>query len=156
MPRLDNKPKFYYHITTKDLDKKKVLTPYVLGDMRPEEEPDVPRICVGPSVPHCLISITISPVVADSVFIYRTFRKVKAHYPFGVFDSGVTKEKWILKPTTFIQIGSISLAVLSFIDDITDSLADGNIDRQKHHLRVFSHIFHENGELNTWKSARKS
>jgi hypothetical protein len=145
MHRKDFVKRFYYHITNEDFGKKKILTPQETSPCRPVEEPNLPRICVAPSVPHCLVSVAISG--RNKIYVYRTFNKVQAYYPYGVMDSHVTKEKWILAPTKFILVKKISIPVSGFIEEYTKGIPDNKRGLQRFYLKMFKQIFNQDGSF---------
>ncbi len=100
-------PRFYYHITNEHWKKKKRLFPRKDGDQRGYGEPKVRRICVAPDIIRCFLAIPYSNNGFISYNIYRTYRKTYAYYPYEVVDSIVTREKWLIDPTTFVRIGEI-------------------------------------------------
>jgi len=69
-----------------------------------ENEPDNKRICVAPTIAHCLTAL---PQGSHGIHIYRTYYKVKAKKPYDVFDAEITKEGWLTRPTIFMYIGTI-------------------------------------------------
>jgi len=108
---LYNHRRYWYHISTTLKNKYVNLIPWdeVTGMNRSGAEPEGKRICVSPTIEQCLTAI---PYYLSQVStIYRTKSKVKAHKPRRVFDAQITKEGWLLKPTSFIKIG-----VLHFSD----------------------------------------
>lgn len=133
------KPQYFYHISTYDLGKSKIFKPKV-GDFACDE-PDTPRICVAPTVAHCLSSIYVD----DRRHIYRTKRKEKAVYPYNVIDSCVTKEKWLLKPTKFIKVHIIPMEVSEKIYYVSSKhRGDGCLKSQRNDLKNISQILIKN------------
>jgi len=99
---------YWYHVSTTLKDKHVRLTPWDedKGFNRGGYEPDGKRICVAPSVEQC---ITAVPYILETKFnIYRTKSKLRADRPKDVFDSKVTHEGWLHKPTQFVKIGILS------------------------------------------------
>ena len=125
-------PRYWYHVSSTLSDKKVYLKPWdnSKGFNRTNNEPDVPRICVAPSVEHCLTAIPYYP--GDKYVIYRTARKIKATQAHGVFDASVTKEGWIEKPCMFVRVGTLSLPQVSEGEgkDIICETASGDDIRQ--------------------------
>jgi hypothetical protein len=72
-----------------------------------EEEPRIKRICVAPTIAHCLSAVVMYDRVAN---IYRTKRRVNASKCWGVGDSEITKEHWLFRPTEFELVGSIDIS----------------------------------------------
>ena len=102
------KKKYYYHITTKRWGKEVILYPkkkFQLKDCnRPDDEPDIAKICVSPTLWGCLGAIQES----RGISVYRTKNKVFGTKAYGVLDSSVTGERWITNPTTFIKVLTLS------------------------------------------------
>ena len=145
-PRKDFVKRFYYHITNEYLGNKIVtLSPRKFSPSRPVEEPKLSRLCVAPSVPHCLVSIAMCG--ESKIHIYRTFNKVQAYYPYGVVDSHVTKEKWILFPIKFILVKEISIPVHKFIQEFTHGIPDKIRESQIFYLNIFKNIFNQDGSF---------
>jgi hypothetical protein len=140
----DPNRKFYYHLTTSRLGKKRLLIPRDYGMHRGIGQPNLARICVGPDVAHCFSAI---PLYNKKYYVYRTYRKVEAYYPYNVFDSNITKERWIINPTVFILVNEIPLYVSKCINVITDHTPDCYPVKQKQYLKLFSLMFNEKGDL---------
>ena len=71
-------------------------------------------------------------MLSDTYTVYRTKILVKASKPYEVFDSNVTKEGWIEKPTVFIRIGTISLEDVEKgenVNNVISPSASGNDPR---------------------------
>jgi len=100
--------KHYYHITQKEWEKEVTLFPRKIGDNRPNEEPKTARICVAPTLAHCLIALGQSLSEHCFLFVYRTKHPVKAESPYGVADSHITKEMWLKTPTQFKRVRTFS------------------------------------------------
>ena len=66
------------------------------------------RICVAPSIEHCLTAVPYVP--GDTFAIYRTHQKCRAEPPVGIYDSHITGEGWIQEPTIFVKIGALTLS----------------------------------------------
>jgi len=108
--KIDKVARYYYHITSNDDFRKEwgdetTLSP-IEGNKgnRCWDEPSNPRICVAPSIAHCISALPYCGKY--QYFVYRTKDKEFACYPYGVEDSLVTKEKWTIKPTKFIFYGN--------------------------------------------------
>lgn len=124
-------PRYWYHISTNL--KKKVIDLIPLNSYhkdivnRPLSEPSDARICVAPSVEHC---ITALPYCYGDIYnIYRTQNEVIANPPRNVHDSDVTLEGWIQEPTTFVKIGVFHLKDVDphVREIITESASGDNI-----------------------------
>lgn len=103
------KPRFWYHVSQKNIGYKAYFEPreiYVAG------ESIRPRICVAPTVAHCLAAVSHK----KDVYIYRTYRKVAARYPYSVCDSYITKERWLLDPTCFILQAKMNYGEIGLIE----------------------------------------
>lgn len=57
------------------------------------KEPPTPRLCVGPTIASCFGA----RLFEGDVFVYQTVPR-KANEPRGVWDSFMTREKWIVPP----------------------------------------------------------
>ncbi len=95
-PTMWTKPRFWYHISEKNLGYKAYFEPREIECLG---EPSRPRICVSPTVAHCLSAICAH----DKVYVYRTYRKMSARYPYGICDSYITKERWLFGETCFLR-----------------------------------------------------
>ncbi len=95
---------YFYHVTPRSLGKSYTFKPKdIMGcDYR---EPDIKRVCVAPTISGCFAAIHTG---YGNYNVYRTKRKVKAYITYNVADVGVTREKWLLSPTEFIKVGTIS------------------------------------------------
>lgn len=102
------KARHWYHLSTTLKQLKVILTPRDNdeGFNRSESEPNDKRICVSPSIEHCLTAIPYSKW--DKFTIYKTRDKVVAKCPIDVFDSKITKEGWITTRTVFNRIGFLN------------------------------------------------
>ena len=67
-------------------------------------EPSIARICVAPSVAHCMSAIAMYSKV---LYIYRTKHRVLGTQPYKVSDAKLTRERWLLRPTEFVLAGKI-------------------------------------------------
>lgn len=102
------KTRYWYHVSDSLTKERLRLTPRKEGVNRCEDEPKTPRICVAPSIEHCLTAIpygTYTPLR-----VYRTTRKVTADKSMGIIDSVVTKEHWITKKVCWKKIGVFDLS----------------------------------------------
>lgn len=71
-----------------------------------ESEPKVKRICVAPTAAHCMSAIGFG--YSTSVYVYRTRRRVFAAKAWGVDDSVITHEHFLLRKSRFELVASIS------------------------------------------------
>lgn len=101
--------RYWYHLSSTIKHEQVLLKPWdnSRGFNRTDTEPNDERICVAPSIAHCLTAIPYCP--GDKYAIYRTKSMVKANPPYNVFDCKITKEGWIQKPTVFKRVGTIYL-----------------------------------------------
>jgi len=101
--------RYWYHVSSTLHDPEITLIPRNndCGFNRNPMEPNVNRICVGPSIAHCLTAIPYS--IFAPYNIYRTKSPVRATRSHDVFDTRITLEGWLLKPTRFIKIGAITM-----------------------------------------------
>lgn len=98
---------YWYHVSTTLKQKYVTLVPWDenKGFNRGGAEPLGKRICVAPTIEQC---ITAVPYILETSFnIYRTKSPIIADHPKGVFDSIVTQEGWLHKPTKFVKIGML-------------------------------------------------
>ena len=116
------RPQYYYHITDKDWGKSVTLKPRVNGVNRGFDEPKLSRICVGPSISHCLASAVTN---AAEMSIYRTRNKVLAYYPVEVHDVKYTREKWLLRPINFVYVGTLASSIS---EEVEWNHLDGSYD----------------------------
>ena len=106
MPKFDyTKKRYWYHLSF-DLDKDEIeIYPWDKRKHRSAGEPNGKRLCMAPSVAHCLTAIP----QRSHYFIYRTPFKITVQEPDGVYDSDITKEGWITEKIKLKRIGSINL-----------------------------------------------
>ena len=146
--RIDNTKRYYYHITGRRWKKTVKLFPRSEGENRAVSEPDTPRICVAPSISHCLIamSLTVDNYV-DNFSIYRTHNKTTAFFPHEILDSYITRERWLTFPMKFKKIGTLnknSKALTTFVRNGEGlTFGDGDIESmcfQRKWLKKFQAI----------------
>lgn len=104
-----NAERYWYHVSSTLKAKRVTLTPRANdeGFNRAEDEPDIKRICVCPTIEGCLTAIPYGR--RDTLTVYRTTKKIPARKAYDVFDSTVTQESWITKRTRFIRVGFLNL-----------------------------------------------
>lgn len=100
-----NKKRYWYHLSHSFDSDFIVICPWERRSRRAASEPDGKRLCVSPSIAHCLTALPHRLIYT----IYRTKEKVIAEEPVGVYDSVITKEGWITKKVELIKIGKIDL-----------------------------------------------
>lgn len=131
--------RYWYHVTdTKHWGESIILNPRIpvrLG----EDEPQIERICVAPTVAQC-----ISAVRPEESFlcIYRTATPVSAYWPNGVSDYRITQEKWLLRPTRFVNVGYIDDYITNALYSIFSKLGYAcgdktNLHKQKNILNDY-------------------
>lgn len=107
-----DKPRYWYHISSATLRSKARLKAFKNEDAatREETEPNVPRICVSPSLDKCILAVPVGGL--NTYKIFRTSSKVVARKPFRVkkrdilpFDAEITEEHWLLEDTDFVKVG---------------------------------------------------
>jgi hypothetical protein len=95
-------PKYYYHITSRRWPSRIRLKPKKRNELwwsnRPDEEPDIARVCVSPIISGCFLAVDVPCSVC---YVYKTENKVRAAVPWKVVDMRVTGERWIIRPTYF-------------------------------------------------------
>jgi len=111
------KQNHYYHLTEKYSEKNIRLVPFIDSKYRGPEEPQVSRICVCDSMAGCFVSVYFWEF-EHSWNMYRTSEPVYAVKPYGILDSKVTGEHWLLEPTKFDFICNLK----SFIEKYEDEL----------------------------------
>jgi len=104
-----NKKRYWYHLSYNFSTPEIEIFPWDNWRRRAGSEPSGNRLCVCPSVAHCLTALPHRPLY----HIYRTFSKIIAEEPEGVYDSEVTKEAWIVKKIKLKKIGFIDLDKIS-------------------------------------------
>jgi len=103
-------PRYWYHISSTLHKKTEYLIPRDNEKCfnRSSSEPHVKRTCVAPSVEHCLTAVPYAP--GDKFTIYRTLKKCRATKPNEVYDAHITGEGWLMEPTLFVKVGSLTLS----------------------------------------------
>jgi hypothetical protein len=131
----DGCPKYYYHLTDKvDWCKIENLVPLEgNGGGRGKNEPTNDRICVAPSIAHCIAAI---PYYDPEVyFVYRTLKKVIGYWPYGVPDAHITRERWLINTTKFIWFATLSIRLFVANKNVdSNNFTAGsiwNLERQK-------------------------
>jgi hypothetical protein len=149
------KPQYWYHLTNQiNWGHYKTLKPKSNVVFEDAGEPALPRICVGPSVPHCLASIHPSTLFK----VYRTKYKVRAVIPWRVSDVSITKERWLVQPTEFVFVRRLDKDISSFIMDNSSSYRGWDVKNksleyfyaktnQEMELRFFQKVFSYNGNF---------
>lgn len=95
----------WYFITQRDMGDTMSLTPRT-PILKNDDEPDTHRICVAPTAAHCMSALNLD---AGNLHVYRTRRKVKARVPYGVYDSHITKEHWLVSKTRFTRVETLKI-----------------------------------------------
>ena len=126
----------YYHVTqAADWGKEIRLKPRNFGRNRAPEEPQTARICVGPSVAHCLTALGSSLYISTPIHIYRTKYRVTAVKPNHVEDARITKEMWLLRPIRFVHVGTLDAERVDALNLGFDTGAKEYARSQTHHLQ---------------------
>ena len=109
-PRLDKTKRYYWHLSDDPRlgAKEYEFKPYVEGACRHEDEPSISRFCVATTPAGCFVAIPLGNS-ARPYFLYRTKRKVNAHYAYNVPDSGVTGERWRLHKSRYLMIARFNI-----------------------------------------------
>ena len=135
-------PNFLFHVTTKKSWGKQVqLTPRKTGKNRAIGEPEIKRICVAPTISRCFIAIPYEET--ETYYIYRTLRKVQGYYPYDVFDSRITREKWLISPISFIKIGVVPNHLLKLFPEESNL----EYEKQRKSLKVIREILKSNTDI---------
>jgi len=137
-------PRYWYHVSATLTKKQVYLAPRDNSKSinRNYSEPNDKRICVAPSVAHCLTAIPYHP--GEKYTIYRTFRKCIASQPREIYDAHITNEGWITYPTMFERVGFLSLP--SFAEE-----ADVNIPEES----ASSNCLQQCGKVLKWWQRHK-
>ncbi len=101
--------RLWYHCTNTyhgELWQSELCLPRLTSD----KEPPVPRLCVGPSIPACLCARQFWP---RTVFVYACFCRAVA--PRNVWDSQITRERWIVHRQLMFLYTTLSGQVLRAI-----------------------------------------
>lgn len=115
--------RYWYFVTGNYFGDKVRLFPRLPHTAGPDE-PKLKRICVAPTIAHCLSAVVMYDRVAN---IYRTERRVKATRCWDVGDSEITKEHWLFRPINFELVGSIDIShVADNMEHRGYSKSDGN------------------------------
>jgi hypothetical protein len=131
-------PRFWYHVSSTLTRKVETLIPWRNEDgfNRSDNEPNLPRICVAPTIEQCLVAL---PYRSGSEYsIYRTKMRRKATKPTRVFDANITKEGWLTTKTAFIKIGKFDMG--EFSDACGDNFqreraTNGSVENSKNLLK---------------------
>jgi len=97
--------RYWYHVSTTLKDKYVHLIPLKDGVNRSGDEPNGRRICVSPTIEQCITAIPY--ILSTKLNIYRTKKRLIANHPQDIFDSNVTQEGWLQKPTSFVKVGML-------------------------------------------------
>ncbi len=105
-----HKPQYWYHLTEMNWGDEVSLYPRKHGLHRQDTEPGIKRICVAPSVPHCLVALGLC--LLGNVNVYRTKYKVQARVvnKKEVSDVLDTQEAWLLNKTEFVKVRTIRMS----------------------------------------------
>lgn len=102
--------RYWYHVSTTLKLKKLKLIPW--DDSNPKafnrsgDEPRGARICVAPTIEQCMTAVPYDLYAEYN--IYRTKSRVIAKRSKEVYDSTITQEGWIEKPTVFVRIATLN------------------------------------------------
>jgi hypothetical protein len=136
---LYNKRRYWYHISTTLGKKHEYLIPWgeKKGVNRSGDEPDGERVCVAPTIEQCLTAL---PYYLGTVCtVYRTKSPLKVAKAKGVFDSRITHEGWIQRPTAFVKVGILRFEdvekALGVENVVEEAASYGDLDRSRKVLR---------------------
>jgi hypothetical protein len=126
--------KKWYHLSTTLRDNLIQLSPRdnAEGFNRSDDEPNVKRICVSPTIEQCLVAIPYSKW--DTFSIYQPIKNVNPKFPTGIFDSEITDERWIVSKTWFKRIGILDLNSITTTKKFKikpEVASDGNFSASK-------------------------
>lgn len=85
------KKQFLYHCTSIDYGDTLVVKKII--PTKSEKEPNVPRLCVCPTIPQCLAARLF---YKSSIYVYKTVKPTRGVTPKNVWDSVITNERWLL------------------------------------------------------------
>lgn len=95
----------YYHIRqSDDWGSEVTLYPKEEGKFRCPFEPLVPRICVAPTIPQCIVALG-NLLNEKPIYVYKTKYEIADRdiiEPYEVPDSHITDEAWLCEPTDFV------------------------------------------------------
>jgi len=100
--------RYWYHVSTTLKKKQVCITPRDEDECmnRDWREPSGKRICVSPTIEQCITAIPY--ILGATCSIYKTKNRLIAHKPHDVFDSKITQEGWLHRPTFFVKIGTLN------------------------------------------------
>ena len=171
-PRRKTKVQFFYHVSTKNMGTRVVLSPRQNRIFFTACEPVFPRICVAPTVPHCLSALDITYLDTSFLYVYRTLRPVRAMFPIQqefvslkkkekrrfsapaswysntilkVCDVDITKEKWLLEPRTFTQ--TVVIDRIETTDVMFEREHKPYVPQQEQELEFYQEMFNNDGSV---------
>lgn len=71
-----------------------------------EDEPMIKRICVAPTAAHCMSAVMFFG--CNTLYVYRTRRRVFASKAWDVADSDITHEHFLLRSSRFELVAVVS------------------------------------------------
>lgn len=98
--------KRYWYFATQDFMGHKMQLHPRLPHSAGEEEPVIKRICVAPTAAHCMSAVMFCG--CNTIYVYRTRRRVFASKAWSVGDSDITHEHFLLRPSQFELVAAIS------------------------------------------------
>lgn len=69
------------------------------------KESNTPRLCVCDSIAGCFAARVFS--IGKTVYVYRTRKPMGAVKPVGVWDAGITGERWLVPPVPLILVSAV-------------------------------------------------
>lgn len=106
----------YYHITQKDFGYKVKFKPRIPVNAS-EDEPNIPRTCVAPTVEGCFAALG-NVILPGIIYVYKVQGNPVVFNPKGVPDFKITGEKWLQEIVLFKKVDTIKESDIS--DDIWD------------------------------------
>lgn len=161
----------WFHVSSKNLGDEINLIPREPYGVRDCGEPLIPRICVAPTIAHCLGALRHR--FGTRFYVYKTNKEavlpfeeiynqkemesfydsfkcemkvVKGEFVAKVIDAHVTKECWFLDQTHFIKIGEISYEDSCELDRETPDFLPGDpssLDCQQEAIDIISEMLDE-------------
>lgn len=101
----------WFHCSDRDLGDRWTATRIV--PMPEANESNTPRLCVCRDIAACFAARVFS--IGRPVWVYRTRRPTGSVRPVGVWDAGITGERWLVPPVEMMLVGLIDQYTVSDI-----------------------------------------
>lgn len=126
-----------YHVSDENFGSVVTLKPRVVYNCHPDE-PNLPRICVCPTVTDCFVAVGNW---FGRHYIYETTDP--AIEPHNVYDSFVTGEKWITKPAEFRLICTLNDDIIHVMYEALEMSAE-SLEHQERRKRKLQKVIKRN------------